>query len=375
VAVNPTTFTGTQWGAKRLPGTVFQGPAEDKSQFSITSYQPIISTRQFEEAKQVWETANDTGYASPVRGEVHDASGGQRFWGAVLDINNRVVLEIDQPYVASAAMHKAADNSVMFPGFQYVTTILSEVQWGPQDMRKFKSKTIPPYFAHCTRQLIGQPVSSRAVHTDNLVKAIDTPNDVTMLVFDTAHLCTIQSDPATWENPYCITPNNPALSSTNDALMFHRVATEHIALLRAGLQAGKMKNTMAEQTRQLLARLDQDKATKKLNFLVIDDPRMTGAWSQRLSAAFELQKREKNLHRPAQPWMLAQAQIFDGTDCLPQEFLHPDVDLNHFIHYQHLHNQPYMAKAYRALANYAMVSGKALWLNSTCKDTAFLLLL
>ena len=373
VAVNPTTFKGSLWGAKRLPGTVFQGPAEDKPQFPITSYQPITSTRQFEEAKQAWENANDTDYVSPVQGQVQDAQGGQRFWGEVLDVNDRMVLEIDQPYAAAAAMHKASDNSSMYPGFRYTTNLLSEVPLGHQDMRRYKGKTAPPYFAQCTRQLTGQQVSPRAVNTDNLVQAIDTANDVFMFVYDAAHIGSIQTEPETWENPYFITPNNPAMTSTNDAHMFHRAATAHIALLRVALKAGKMKNTMAEQTRQLLARHDQDKATKKLKLLVIDDPRMTGAWSQRLSAAFELQKREKTPDRPGQTWSLTQAHIFDGTDALPQELLHPDADLSHLIYYQYLHTQPYMAKAFRSLEKYGMVSGKKLWQTAACKDTAFLL--
>ena len=369
----PTIFTGNQWGVKRLPGAIFQGPADDKYSFPLNAYQPILSYRQFEDVKQAWENVNDTDYVSPVQGAVHEAQGGQRFCGEVLDADNRTVIEIDLPYAAAAAMHKAPDNSVMVPGCHYATTILSDAPLGPQDMRKYKNKTAPPYFARCTRQLTGNHVSPWEVHTDNLLQALPTANDVYTLVYDANHLRRIQSDPKTWENPCYITPNNPAMASTNDAHMFHRAAKEHVALLRTGLQSGKMQNNMAVLTRQFLARLDQDKGTKKMKFLVIDVPLMTGAWSQRLSAAFELQKRGNTPHRPALPIMITQGQIYDATDCLPQELLHPGAELSHLIHYQHLHTQPYMAKAYRSLASYAMVSGKDLWQNAACEDTAFLL--
>ena len=355
VDAHPTSFTGSQWGVKRLPGAIFQGPADDKYSFPLNAYQPILSNHQFEEAKQAWETVHDTEYVSPVQGGVHEAQGGQRFCGDVLDADNRRVIEIDLPYAAAAAMHKAPDNSVMYPGCRYTTTILSDAPLGPHDRRKYKSKTAPPYFARCTRLLTGNKVSPRDVHTGNLLQALPTANDVYTLVYDTNHLCSIQSDPETWENPCYITPNNPAMASTNDAHMFHRAAKDHIALLRAGLQSKKMQNNMAELTRKFLARLDQDKGTKKLKFLVIDAPLMTGAWSQRLSAAFELQKRGNTAHRPTPPITLIQGQIYDASDCLPQELLHPEAELSHVIHYQHLHTQPYMAKAFRSLGTYAPV--------------------
>jgi hypothetical protein len=177
VAANPTTFTGSQWGAKHQPGTTFQGPTEDKSHFSLTSYQAIHSTRQFEEAKQAWEDVNDTAFLPPVQGRVHDTQGGQRFYGVVRDINDRVVVEIDQPYAAAAAMHKAADNSLMYPGFLYATNILSDAPLGPQDMRKYKGKATPTYFARCTRQLTDNQASPRDVRTDNLMQAMDSDND------------------------------------------------------------------------------------------------------------------------------------------------------------------------------------------------------